>query len=307
MNTFSLKKFVKSLSAVAILMLVGAVVFQVGVAFGWTSPTGNPPTGAGALSFSAPNVGINTPTPTTGMLVVNAPGSVGIDVDPSGAASGQIIGLRALPTAADEAASKAYVDAQAFGGGGKPMITIWGHTNTMNPPNQNSISAWAQFWVYNPFTATIKNCIAGGVNCGNGWLYANVAAGGHLTCPVVSGQQWQTVYSGYGPYVYLDERYFYKLPSAYNGGAVRSGDDENPSSPDGDLIPTNHLPASRIGVTYSICGQDEYMVAQHNYSVYDVNQPGNNGVGEYAGVLSACMPQAGNVVVCNVCKICMAP
>lgn len=91
-------------------MFAGAALFQLQIAFGWNNPAANPPNGNGMMGVSATGQGWMGPPGTTAsgtaMLTIN--GSI---------SSSKVTDLIA-PINGQDAANKAYVDAQVGGGGG---------------------------------------------------------------------------------------------------------------------------------------------------------------------------------------------
>ncbi len=74
------------------------------IAFAWTNPSGNPPSGGGALYYSGGSVGIGTTEPAEKLEVSG-------NIKLSGATATYKITNLATPTAVSDAANKAYVDA----------------------------------------------------------------------------------------------------------------------------------------------------------------------------------------------------
>lgn len=296
MKNIFFKKIAWLLALVGLFMFSGVSIFQLQVAFGWNNPTTMPPGGSGALTAGLNGqVGINTPNPVAAKLVINASPGTFPAIDTVGS---DIIGLPLIPVATG-AASKEYVDAQVAGaaGGGKGLITIYGASTQPN--------AWAEYstWV----TQSIKTCLLGtGKNCNLTSIVAAPGPGQGITCPTTAEGAWSTVFSGYGPYAYLNRTYFYRT-SVASGGPMRADEDGPLVFGDPDEIPFNHYPGNQLGVTYSVCGATPYLVAQTDYQVLVNPKPNiNNAIGGMAGVLTACVPQNGSII-CNTCKICQAP
>lgn len=294
------------LLVVALVLIVPAINY-ISVALGFNGPTQAPPDGSGAITAGpgpAFNVGINTALPTTAKLAITSPGLPAIDTDPTpdGAVgtgigtAGRIIGLATNVVQfnlmnGDDAASKAYVDAQ--GGGGKPVITVWGISATP--------AAWSQF----TFTTTKNyfNCLFGTGDSCNTATMSFPAAGFGVSCPA----GYTSILPGYGPYAYLSRAYYFAGPTASdsfqsrNGGGQHASDDNVPSL--ANRFPHQYLSDRQLGVTYSICGAAPYQVAQLDYTILDNNGQQGTGIGATAGILSACAVQSG-VAVCNTCQVC---
>jgi hypothetical protein len=288
------KKLASLIALVGLFIFSGVVIFQLQVAFGWTNPTIAPPGGSGVLTAvttgGISRLGINTAAPITADLVITStPGTPGIDVDPSGAAGGRIIGLTANPVNNDDAASKAYVNSVlGAGGGGKPVVTVYGISGANLP--------WSNFT--NGLT-TFKNCLLGvGHWCTPTTWTLPGAGSGTAICPV----GWSSIYAGYGPYAYQFRTYFYKAAPGTMGGLMRAGDDQS-SAPDGDQVAIQHWPGQASGISYSICGKGWYELAQTDYSLLD-GSGANTGSGDVSGIVSACVWKSNSEMVCNTCNIC---
>ncbi len=247
----------------------------------------NPPGGSGLITASSTKIGINTINPST-TLTVNG----GVSV------SGNQIFDVATPIGPADGVNKAYVDAQS-GGGGKPLMTLYGIYFTSG--GATSVGPWATF--LSTLTATLKNCLIGsGIRCAAPLAIVAPQPWPNLTCPA----NWTAVHAGFGPYAYIQRQYYYAAPSgSYGGGPVRSHNDNSPL--EGDEIPSTDIANVGYGVTYSLCGGSPYLVGQTDYTVQDGQGTGLTGIGEAAGILSACAPQGSGVFVCNICQVCQAP
>lgn len=126
----NIHKILYGIILVVAIVLIVPVINYIGIAFGFNGPTLPPPQGSGAITAGpgpAFNVGINTALPTTAKLAITSPGLPAIDTDPTGGTAGRIIGLATTVSQfnlmnGDDAASKAYVDAQGGGGGGSMVL-----------------------------------------------------------------------------------------------------------------------------------------------------------------------------------------
>jgi hypothetical protein len=114
MISHTLKKWAGALALIGIFMFAGTILFQLQVAFGWTSPAANPPGGAGALYYLNSKVGVNTQTPSTTLTVS---GQI--------SASGNRIRNVATPIDGDDAVNKDYVLAQTGGGAGAGSLVLY--------------------------------------------------------------------------------------------------------------------------------------------------------------------------------------
>lgn len=135
MQNLSIKKIAKSVATIGILMFVGAMVFQIGVAFGWTNPLGNPPTGTGAVGVTSGGQVFVGPGGTTasGTAVLTVNGAI---------SANKIVDLPA-PIAGDEAANKAYVDAAGGGSGGGSLVIYYKQLGGA-PPAPTCPIGWTQ-------------------------------------------------------------------------------------------------------------------------------------------------------------------
>ncbi len=110
MKSHQLRKWANVVALIGIFMFAGAVFFQLQVAFGWNNPAANPPNGNGMMGVSPTGQGWmggpGTTASGTAMLTVN--GSI---------SASKVTDLTA-PINGQDAANKAYVDAQGGGGGG---------------------------------------------------------------------------------------------------------------------------------------------------------------------------------------------
>lgn len=310
-----MRKYALGFFAVAAIIFVGIVFTQLQVAFGWGSPPCSPPNCDGALSAVNNNLVITTTAtsdPAKASLSITAtPGQNAVNTDPTNAgtplATGQVIGLAQTPNADDAAASKWYVDQQvlAAGGGGKPVVTIYGVSSI----NIQSYAAYAT-----NIGKTINNCLFGsGTACNINILNngnVNVPNPGSGTaCPNKNGS-WTSVFEGYGPYIYINRQYFYRGTLNYGSGYWPNP--EVPPQDQEDDIPLYHFAYNPTAVTISICGSYPYQVIPTDYSLYIQGADGTtdprSGLGQISGVASACIPQDGSVpgvtMICNTCRIC---
>ncbi len=203
--------------------------------------------------------------------------------------------LVALPQGLDTASgtAKRGVDAQLAAG--KGLITIYGVSSA------GSVGPWANFLTTS--AKTLANCLLGsGVTCTAPPTIVSPAPGSGVSCP--SG--WSSVFAGYGPYTYINRQFFYAAPSLpYTGLPTISG---NIGFTNGEDIFISEVSNNAFGATYSICGSATYHIAQTDYSISDNTLPSQvTGVGEAAGIFSACSPQSANTFACNTCRICQAP
>lgn len=80
-------------------IFVLALIFGLGVVLAWTNPTGNPPTGAGAIQYSSSNVGIGSAPSGTNKLTVSGNeyvnGILRVGTNAGGSSVGDIVARRA--------------------------------------------------------------------------------------------------------------------------------------------------------------------------------------------------------------------
>lgn len=165
------KKKINTVGLILVGVLLVPILAYLPRAFGWTNPSQDPPGGSGLLTALNNKIGVNTASPST-TLTVN--GSI--------SASGNTIVDVATPIASTDAANKAYVDAQAGGGGGS--IVLYG-VGTPSP----------ETGVFRAPGGTVPSCLRGSISCAGAGA-APVAAGTNVpSCPT----GWTQVYAGYGP------------------------------------------------------------------------------------------------------------
>lgn len=220
-NNINFNKILYGIILVVALVLIVPAINYISVALGFNGPTQAPPAGSGALT-ALPNgsLGINTPAlnPSNAKLVITSPGAPAIDTDPTGNTVGRIIGLATNALQfnmmnPDDAASKAYVDAQAGGGG--PVIIYGVGTGGPLPANPGTGV---------PACSTL----------GTGYvdvLYSNSwnTATGQQNGPPVAG--------GYGPFGLVLGTGFSGVPNSYEFEAAESAGN----------------PTTMTTATYSIC------------------------------------------------------
>lgn len=119
--SISLQKITSTIAVALLLVAIGSSAAYLQTAFGWTNPTGAPPTGSGALTASGGNIGINYTNPTSTLAVNGNADFLG----------NTILNLR-TPTASSSVATKGYVDA-ALGGGGGDSLILYYRTDSGNP------------------------------------------------------------------------------------------------------------------------------------------------------------------------------
>jgi hypothetical protein len=141
MQNLSIKKIAKSVATIGILMFVGAMVFQIGVAFGWTNPLGNPPTGTGAVGVTSGGQVFVGPGGTTasGTAVLTVNGAVSV--------MNNIISDLNAPIGDKDAVNKGYVLAQTGGvtvGAGSIVL----YYKTLNGTPVGPIPSCPAGWTY---------------------------------------------------------------------------------------------------------------------------------------------------------------
>ncbi len=278
MNSHQVKKWATGLALVGLFMFSGVVLFQLQIAFGFNNPGANPPAGSGGITAAANgNIGINTTAPTTAKLAITSATLPSIDVDPSGAAGGSIIGLTATPTANDEAASVAYVNGRvgaAGGGSGAGSVVL--------------------------YYKTLNGTAVGGIpQCPTGWTFKHDDwYGPHYLGMLAYDWSYNGTAGGFGG-----------GGGAY-GNPNQAGPPPNPPTPgtgSGDPLLSGYsydVNAVAFG-SDSVCSQSQQTAVQVNQ--FYQNQFTPNGTTFYANACSISAdpnPPHSLITECNMCVVC---
>ncbi len=323
------------LGIISIFALSGILIFQLNIAFGWSNPIGNPPTGNGAVSAVSGNTEINTSftsNQAAASLKITPKTVSGLPVQPAIDVSGALISGVGAPQSGTDAVNRDYVDAASS----KGTITIYGIGApagvpvTPGPPSGNPYKPGSFAWFNSGAAQKFGNCLIGNYeNCGTtpftgpifsggGGLPGYPAPGAGVSCP--SG--YTSIFAGYGPYAFTDRQYVYDGSSAGGGWAGGNPNFSSPTDSDQTTADNNnisHLDSpirSRVALTYSHCGTATEQVVKTDYTkivVYNIGglDPTQSGTGAVAGMASACVPQNDifqmpnvHYYVCNTCRIC---
>lgn len=285
---FSRSSFWTSFALVVLFGMLGAA----NVIFGWTNPSGNPPSSSGAISATGGNVSING---TLDML------------------THRIFGV-AAPTDGNDAANKSYVDAQTGGGGKQPAstITLFGVASYAQLPAGSALfrgpnggvppgcrapsDGSPQYW--NTSCATLTS------SWGNQPVGTYPAAGtGSPSCSTLNVNlttasstarkgDWLEILTGYGPHETISLSYV-----STEGGAA----DPNHFNPLEMFVAGNpdfqedDIPSTGVSISDSVCSSSPYQHVMVTRTARGVA----NGVVINSGYNSAC-----SAIGCNTCRIC---
>jgi hypothetical protein len=248
----TVQKFIGFLIALA-LLVVAVPVFQL--VLGFTNPTANPPTEGGKLVASGDDLSISN--------------AKLVDV--------------ATPISDNDAANKAYVDAQVGGGG---LVTLFGVRGPF--PSAGNILR-----VGGSIGACLRWYNNGSGSCTNSYSAATPAGFASATiCEDTLGEGSTKVMDGYGPFneIYMSGGY-----GLNPDGSLNTAEGETENTDEGMAYG-----ASMVSINDSICSLSPYHVVRINSA-----QPGNIQVAGSDTVVAACA-QGGNAT-CNVCTVCTAP
>ena len=251
-NTKTVQKFIGFLIALALLVVV-VPVFQL--VLGFTNPTANPPTEGGKLAASGDDLSISNV---------------------------KLVDL-ASPIGDNDAANKAYVDAQVGGGG---MITLYGIRGSF--PTAGTVLRPG---------GSIGTCLRwynnGSGSCTNSYS-APVPAGfaSATICEDTLGEGSTKVMDGYGPFneIYMSGGY-----GLNPDGSLNPVEGETQATTEGAAYG-----ASMASINDSICSLSPYHIVRLNNAL-----PGTTQVAGSDTVVAAC--GQGGSASCNVCTICTAP
>ncbi|MDO8602080.1 MAG: hypothetical protein Q7R62_03075 [bacterium] len=162
-----------------IVVVIAPAVSYLGVVFGWTNPTQDPPGGSGILTAYNGNLGVNAATPSTTLTVngiISAVGNRIVDVD--------------TPVAGTDAVNKDYVNAQvAASGAGAGSIVLYGVSGVTNVGGYQRPGGGLSSNCY-------RNISGPGINCAQMPAVTTPAGTGAPACPT----GWTEAYAGFGPF-----------------------------------------------------------------------------------------------------------
>jgi len=162
MATPSFKKPASILALIGLFLFSGVALFQLQLAFGWTNPLSNPPTGGGALF-------VDSTTGNVGIGIGSASSSLTVQGEIS--ATGNRIRNVATPVNGDDAVNKDYVLAQTGGGAGGGSVVLYYKTVNGSgvPSTPTCPTGWnVKYTGYGPHFISVFNY---------DWQYTNPSGG----------------------------------------------------------------------------------------------------------------------------------
>jgi len=217
---------------------------MIQLVMGFTGPASSPPDGNGVLNELSGNLSVSNVRM--------------VDV--------------ASPVDDNDAANKAYVDAQVGGSGS--LVTLFGVST-------NAPSATQAFRSGDSAPPCLRGYYNGGGSC-QGTISTGTAAGsGTMECSSL-GTGWTELYAGYGP---LNQIFAWYAPGSPNGWP--------PLNAEGDFESENASPSMAVGLTDSICSTVSFaFVRDTRYT--------SAQFGDTASYISACTANGD----CNTCRVC---